>query len=87
MINDIRNGLSELLDYIKRSAPPHRFLPYIVRRIEDMINNLDSENMDYETLKSLALRLGMFISDDFEFSESETGVKILHIINLISRTK
>ena len=87
MSNDIRAKLLELSDYVNNFAPPHRFLPYVVERIEEMIESLNTEDLDYENLRDLALGLGMFISDDFEFSESETGTKILDVINSIRSSK
>ena len=79
--------LLDLLDYINNFAPPHRFLPHIVKRIKEMMNSLDNENINHGHLRELALGLGMFISDDFEFSEGETGTKILNVINSILKSE
>lgn len=87
MSGDIRNKLIDLSDYINNSALPHRFLPYVAESLNAMIEELDNTNMISDKLKNLARNLGIFISDDFEFSESETGTKILDVINSILRSE
>ncbi len=83
----LHKNLLSLLDYVTNSAPPHRFLPYIVEDINAMIDELNNANTITEKLEQLALGLGIFISDDFEFSESETGTKILEVVNSIIKSE
>jgi hypothetical protein len=86
-MKEIHENLLSLLDYVANSSPPHRFLPYVTRSINAMIDELGNTNSVSEKLEQLALGLGMFISDDFEFSESETGKKILEVINSIVKAE
>ena len=86
MSNEVQDQLLELLEYINELASSHRFIPEVVQSLEEMIN-VSGKNADYEKLKSHALGLGMYISDDFEFSESEIGTKILNVINPILRSE
>jgi hypothetical protein len=86
-MNELQENLHSLLDYVAQSAPSHRFLPYIVEDINAMMDELDKSDTNSDKLKKLALGLGIFISDDFDFSESETGTKILDVVNSIVRSK
>ena len=52
-----------------------------------MIDEFKNTNTISDKLEQLALGLGMFISDDFEFSESETGTKILDVVNSIIKSE
>lgn len=83
----LHKNLLFLLDYVTNSAPPHRFLPYIIEDINVMIDELNKANAITKKLEQLALGLGIFISDDFGFSESETGTKILEVVNSIIKSE
>jgi len=86
-MNEILNDLHSLLDYVTKSTPHHRFLPYIAEDINAMINELNDTNIISDKLEKMALGLGIFISDDFEFSESEIGIKILNVVNSIIKSE
>lgn len=86
-MNEIHKKLLSLLDYVANSAPPHRFLPYVTKSINAMIDELKNTKTRSDKLEQLALGLGMFISDDFEFSESKTGTKILDVVNSIVKSE
>lgn len=80
-----KDNLLTLLNYITDDAPPHRFHPHIVLCIKTMLEEIDTTNIVSDKLKRTALGLGIYISDDFEFSESEAGKKILAVVNSILR--
>ena len=86
-MNDLQTSLLVLLDYVNKYAHPHRFLPYVAESLNAMIEELENNGVITKKLRELALGLGLFISDDFEFSESDTGTKILEVINPILRSE
>lgn len=86
-MNKLHKKLLSLSDYVTNSAPPHRFLPYVSKSINAMIDELQTEDVISDKLEQLALGLGMFISDDFEFLKSETGTKILDVVNSIVKSE
>ena len=82
-MNDIRNQLLSLRNDIISSALPHRFSPGVIEEINAMIVELNNTNIISNQLKAYARGLFRYISDDFEFLNSETGTKILDVINQI----
>ena len=86
-MEEIHQDLNNLLEYITTTAPPHRFLSEITESINEMINELENTKTISERLRKLALGLGIYITDDFEFSEGETGSKILEVVNSIVRSE
>jgi exonuclease III len=85
MNKDAIEQLQNLSDYLSQQAKPHESLLDIAKRVDEMILCAQETKSNPKKLRELALGLGMYISYDFEFSESETGTKILNVINLITR--
>lgn len=81
MKKKIIKKIQSLINYLKTSAPPHRFNTIVLEELEEMVIVFDKSDTDFTHLESLALGIGRFISDDFNYSESETGEKILDVIN------
>lgn len=76
-----------LLNYLINDAPMHRFLPMVIERIELLIKMYENSKTITEEIIDLSLGLGIYISDDYSFTESETGKKILDVINYIASSK
>jgi hypothetical protein len=85
MSQNIVRQLKKLSVYISQQAKPHRFLPTISKSIDELIQCAQEARYNPEKLRNVALGLGRYISDDFEFSESDTGTRILVVINSISK--
>ena len=86
-MNDLPVRLNTLLDYLLNYAPPHRFLPMVIERIELLITKYENSKTITEEIINLSLGLGLYISEDYYFTESETGEKIFDVINYIARSK
>jgi hypothetical protein len=53
------------------------FIPPIIETLEAMLACFENDETDQKTLKYLTSGLGRLVTDDFEFSESPIGNKLL----------
>lgn len=75
----MKGKIAELIDLAKRALKKPEsfpFLPEIIESLENMQKNLN-ENRDRK--ERMAGALGRLVTEDFNFSESELGTKILKI--------
>ena len=75
----MKGKIAELIDLAKRALNKPEsfpFLPEIIESLENMKKNLDESR---ERKERMAGALGRLVTEDFNFSESELGTKILQI--------
>jgi hypothetical protein len=56
-------------------------IPGMIQSLELIQNNLSKQPPDMEGSKRLAGGLGRAVTEDFSFSESRLGTKLLDIVN------
>ena len=84
MNKNIAEQINEIKKYIDQSELQNDILPNISNRIQEILDIGEQKGFDHEKVKRLAIGLGLFISHDYEFTESNMGNRILNVINLIS---
>ncbi len=85
----MENRIVELLVLVKSASQGpnvHRFLPYIVKSLEVMLDSFSDGDPDPEILIREARGLGRLVTDDYSFSESTLGQKLLGLVSDIVST-
>lgn len=80
----MKNRITELLALVRstsQSPNAHRFLPYVIKSLETMLDNFSDGDPDPETLVREAGGLGRLVTDDFAFSESPLGTDLLKLVS------
>ena len=73
----------KLLEDLDNFAPPHELLPDVSKRVNEILTLAGRRNFRANRVRQLASGLELLINHDYEFSESETGKKILDVVNLM----
>ena len=77
--------LLQTIDASQRSDA-HWLLPYVIKSLQAMQNSFAEGSLDPECLLRNAGGLGRIVTDDFAFSESPLGTKLLDLITeIVSR--
>lgn len=84
MNKNIAEQINEIKKYIDQAELQNGILPDVSNRIQEILYIGEQKGFDHEDVKRLALGLGLFMSHDYEFTESNMGNRILNVINLIS---
>ncbi len=77
----MKERIEEIIGLAKRASEDpesYPFLPEIIESLENMKKNL---NVNRERRERMAGALGRIITEDFNFSESELGSKLLKVVN------
>lgn len=82
----LNKALQDLLSNLQNAAK-HPYVSDITKCIKLMLECFDNEKIsNKKKLDNLTLSLSRLVSDDYEFSKSEVGIKINKVINQISET-
>jgi hypothetical protein len=82
----VKSRIDELLAEARRAKQrpgSYGLLPDIITILEKIQDRLESNNPDPKTLIRGASALGRVVTDDYSFSESPLGTKLLDLVSAI----
>ncbi len=83
----MQERIDELLTVVtmaNQQPNAHRFLPYLARSLRSMSDMSRTSGLDHASLAKAAGALGRIVTDDYAFSESSLGQRLLDLINDIA---